>query len=95
MLEDEGKDHDGSASEPYRSQISVSTHCHPTPSGRTDHPRTPVLSHVCYLLSRAAQMARGVRVPNRTIAKAEVHWILAVAFNRAVFTIPIGRAKPD
>jgi hypothetical protein len=40
-------------------------------------------------------MARGVRTPNRTIAKAEGYWILAVAFNREVFTIPISSGKPD
>lgn len=40
-------------------------------------------------------MARGVRISNRTIDKAEEYWILAVAFNRAVFTIPISNGRPD
>ena len=36
MLEDQGKDHNASATEPYGSQIPASTRCHSTPLSRAE-----------------------------------------------------------
>ena len=62
MLENQGEDRNALTTELYRSRSPVSARGHSTPLSRTDHPRTPVASHVSYPLLRAAQVARSVHV---------------------------------